>query len=411
LTSSLFKKGSGMQFALNGPSGRTALESTVLTIGSSPDNLLVIDNVKVSAHHAEIRPEEHGYSITDLGSIHGTYVNGERLDFNTPRMLGPGNSIAIGDAVFTYVVKDEDQAQPPLSSATEQARTSGMPSSDEETLPGQTAYGVGMIDMPPGTEQPYMQPVYPGGVTPSDAVTTPGYVPATQERRKNHLLLWIGLGLGLLVVIGLAIGGYFYFTRSTPEKTLDAYCKALLGQDYLTAYNQLSTSLQTTERESQFAHTLEAQGRITSCTHGSVNINGATALVDLVFLSSSGQSSNSPITLTQDSGNTWKISVPFPPSVTLNTYCYALKNKDYQTAYDQFSSNIKNQVSESNYETNEGQGESSVGGITKCTVSNVSENGTSASGTITFFAGNGQSGASHYMLTNEAGFWKINGIQ
>ncbi len=400
-----------MKAVLNGPQGRTVLESTILTIGSSPDNLLVIDNVKVSAHHAEIRPEEQGYSITDLGSIHGTYVNGERLDFNTPRILSPGNSIAIGDAVFTYVVQDEEQIETLLSAASEQASSPGAPSSDEETLPAQTAYGAGIIGTPPETQQPYMQPVYPGTVSPGFVGPVPGYVPATQERRKNRLLIWIGLGLGLLVVIGLAIGGYFYFTRSTPEKTLDAYCNALVGQDYLTAYNQLSTSLQTTERESQFVHILEAQGRVTSCTHGSANINGATALVNLIFRSSSGQSSNSPVTLIQDSGNTWKISVPFPPSVTLNTYCYALKNKDYHTAYDQFSSFIKNQVTETAYETNESQGESSVGGISKCTVSNVSESGTSASGTITFFAGNGQSGDSHYMLTNESGFWKISAIQ
>jgi hypothetical protein len=400
-----------MQFALNGPSGRTVLESTILTIGSSPDNLLVIDNVKVSAHHAEIRPEEHGYSITDLGSIHGTYVNGERLDFNTPRMLSPGNSIAIGDAVFTYAVEDEEQIEPLLSATVEQASSSGTSSFDEETLPAQTAYGVGITGTPPGTQQPYMQPVYLGTIPPGYVGPVPGYVPATQERRKNRLLIWIGLGLGLLVVIGLAIGGYFYFTRSTPEKTLDAYCNALLGQDYLTAYNQLSTSLQTTERESQFAHILDAQGRITSCTHGSASISGATALVNLVFRSSSGQSSNSPVTLTQDSANTWKISVPFPPKVTLNTYCFALTNKDYQTAYDQFSSFIKSQVTESAYETNESQGDSSVGGITKCTVSNVSESGASATGTITFFAGNGQSAASHYTLTDEGGFWKISGVQ
>jgi pSer/pThr/pTyr-binding forkhead associated (FHA) protein len=400
-----------MQAALNGPSGRTVLGSSVLTIGSSPDNLLVIDNVKVSAHHAEIRPDEQGYSITDLGSIHGTYVNGERLDLNTPRLLSPGNSIAIGDVVFTYVEVDEPQIQPPLSATIEQASSSGTPSSDEETLPTQTAYGLGIIDTPTEIQQPYMQPTYPGTVPPAYVGPIPGYVSAMKVRRRNRRLIWIGLGLGLLVVIALAIGGYFYFTRATPEKTLDAYCKALMGQDYLTAYNQLSTSSQTTERESQFAHILEAQGRITSCTHGSANISGATALVNLMFMSSSGQSSNSPVTLAQDSGNTWKISVPFPPIATLITYCSALKNQDYQTAYDQFSNLIKSQITEADYESNESQGESNVGGISRCTVSNMNENGTSATGAITFFAGNGRSGVSHYTLTNEGGFWKINGIQ
>src|SRR6516162_1348514 len=100
-----------MQTVLIGPSGQIILESQVFTIGSSPDNSLVIDNLKVSAHHAEIRPEGHGYSITDLGSIHGTYVNGERLDFNAPHLLNQGNSIAIGDMIYTYDVTEAPQTR------------------------------------------------------------------------------------------------------------------------------------------------------------------------------------------------------------------------------------------------------------------------------------------------------------
>src|SRR5438046_9760374 len=98
-----------MKAELHGPLGSTMLETTLFTFGSSPDNSLVIDNIKVSAHHAEIRLEEHGFSITDLGSIHGTYVNGDRLDFNTPRLLNPGNSITIGDIVFTYNIVETPQ--------------------------------------------------------------------------------------------------------------------------------------------------------------------------------------------------------------------------------------------------------------------------------------------------------------
>ena len=46
-----------MQAALIGPSGHTILGPSGLTIGSSPDNALVIDTIKVSAHHAVIHPE------------------------------------------------------------------------------------------------------------------------------------------------------------------------------------------------------------------------------------------------------------------------------------------------------------------------------------------------------------------
>ena len=44
-----------MKAVLHSPLGNTILDTTLFTFGSSPDNSLVIDNIKVSAHHAEIR--------------------------------------------------------------------------------------------------------------------------------------------------------------------------------------------------------------------------------------------------------------------------------------------------------------------------------------------------------------------
>ena len=109
-----------MKAVLHGPQGSTILETTLFTFGSSPDNSLVIDNIKVSAHHAEIRSEEKGFSITDLGSIHGTYVNGERLDFNSPRLLNSGDSITIGDFVFTYEIEETPQIEETFQSSPQQ---------------------------------------------------------------------------------------------------------------------------------------------------------------------------------------------------------------------------------------------------------------------------------------------------
>src|SRR5438094_10669932 len=100
-----------MKAVLHGPLGSTILETTLFTFGSSPDNSLVIDNIKVSAHHAEIRSEENGFSITDLGSIHGTYVNGELLDFNALRLLNLVHSITICDSVFRYDVEETSQVK------------------------------------------------------------------------------------------------------------------------------------------------------------------------------------------------------------------------------------------------------------------------------------------------------------
>lgn len=91
-----------MEAALNGPNGRIVLGPTPLTIGRTPDNQLVINNPRTSSHHAQIRQDGQGYSITDLGSTNGTFVNGQRLTPQVARQLNPGDSIRIGDAQYTY---------------------------------------------------------------------------------------------------------------------------------------------------------------------------------------------------------------------------------------------------------------------------------------------------------------------
>ena len=65
-----------MEAALNTVAGRLPLSNTIVKIGSAPDNQLVLQDPKAAPVHAGIRPEELGYSITDLGSASGTFVNG-----------------------------------------------------------------------------------------------------------------------------------------------------------------------------------------------------------------------------------------------------------------------------------------------------------------------------------------------
>jgi FHA domain len=57
---------------LTGPSGQINLGSAQLTIGRAPDNQHVVNDSQLSGHHAIIRPEGQGYTITDLASTNGT---------------------------------------------------------------------------------------------------------------------------------------------------------------------------------------------------------------------------------------------------------------------------------------------------------------------------------------------------
>lgn len=431
-----------MKAVLHGPLGSTILETTLFTFGSSPDNSLVIDNIKVSAHHAEIRSEDRGFSIADLGSIHGTYVNGDRLDFNSPRLLNPGDSISIGDSVFTYDLEETSQIEKTIPNSPKQEGEYEV-LSEENMATFPTAHSKEILSESPknqqtGTyttlsqqsnlsnaQQQHSMPLVPadfdGPIFPKDEPLgkteapvpfippdfdgpIPGYMTMKQVRRRDRWFILIGLSL--LLVIALVAGGYFYFNRSTPEKTLDAFCNALQGQDYQTAYNQLSNSLQGIETEIDFANTLRANGKVNTCTHSSANTTNNKTTANVTIVTGSGQASSS-ITLTADSGNIWKMSLfPTTPGMTLTAFCNALQNKDYVTAYSQLTNAIKRLHAEAQFETD-------FASLT-CTYSKVSPSGNTATATVTFKTSSGQTANASVALVQDGDSnnnWKINSIQ
>lgn len=80
------------------------LDSPVLTIGRTPENGLSLADTLVSRHHAELRLEPEGPTITDLRSSNGTFIEGTRLPPNQPRLLTNGTRIQIGPFLLTYQV-------------------------------------------------------------------------------------------------------------------------------------------------------------------------------------------------------------------------------------------------------------------------------------------------------------------
>ncbi|HXR64753.1 MAG TPA: FHA domain-containing protein [Ktedonobacteraceae bacterium] len=94
-----------MEATLTSMLGIVPLRNTVFTIGRSPNNELFINHVTVSRHHAEVRPDGPGFSIIDLGSTSGTFVNGERLVPHMPRQLHPGDAVQVGSFPLLYEEK------------------------------------------------------------------------------------------------------------------------------------------------------------------------------------------------------------------------------------------------------------------------------------------------------------------
>lgn len=75
------------------------LNETVTTIGRDPSNDLFLDDVTVSRRHAEIARTGDGFTVRDLGSLNGTYVDGVREE---QKELRDGAHVRVGryDIVF-----------------------------------------------------------------------------------------------------------------------------------------------------------------------------------------------------------------------------------------------------------------------------------------------------------------------
>jgi ABC-type multidrug transport system ATPase subunit len=74
------------------------LPAKALRIGRIPDNDLVLPDLDVSRHHAELRKSPTGtYEIVDLGSHNGTYVNGHRVSSS---VIGEADIVSIGRSTF-----------------------------------------------------------------------------------------------------------------------------------------------------------------------------------------------------------------------------------------------------------------------------------------------------------------------
>ena len=68
------------------------MDTDVTNIGRHPESDIFLDDITVSRRHAEIRRSE-GFSLHDVGSLNGTYVNREPID---TAILSGGDEVQIG---------------------------------------------------------------------------------------------------------------------------------------------------------------------------------------------------------------------------------------------------------------------------------------------------------------------------
>ena len=384
-----------MAATLNGPDGQTVLGPTSLTIGREPGNQLVVNDAKASSHHAEIRPDGRGYSIIDLGSTNGTFVNEQRLLPNVTRPLQSGDIVRIGDTRFTYEGMDVSQLEPTVYAS--------------PSLGSSPNYPPSVVPPPPSVVPPPLAYAAYGAVEQQGAYAPPVPPAPTPAQKPSRRGLWITLGaiVGVLLIGAIVFAVIGFVNRSTPTKTLNAYCSALKGGDYQTAYNQLASGLQSKiGTEAQFAAGYSSNGglgKVTGCTVSNVNDSGGTGTINYTF--ATGSSLVVDYHLFDENGAS-RINSTQPrstPTLTLSNYCAGVNSGDYKTAYGQLSSTAQSQFSSAD----QFAAVLSALKLTGCTPSNIDD--TAGTGKITYTYSSGATTTQGLTLAKENGTWKING--
>ena len=84
---------------LVGDGKRTVLTGDRFVIGRSRECDIVLDDPNVSRRHAELRREDDGWAVRDLGSTNGIKLNGRRLRGGRAE---PGDEITLGLSRLTF---------------------------------------------------------------------------------------------------------------------------------------------------------------------------------------------------------------------------------------------------------------------------------------------------------------------
>ena len=102
-------EGSALLIVKRGPSdgSRFLLDVDVTTAGRHPNAEIFLDDVTVSRKHAEFRRSGNGFTVVDLASLNGTYLNGSRVD---SAALHDGDEVQVGKFKLTFYSASANRA-------------------------------------------------------------------------------------------------------------------------------------------------------------------------------------------------------------------------------------------------------------------------------------------------------------
>lgn len=102
--------GSALLVVRRGPNAgaRFLLDADVTTVGRHPNADIFLDDVTVSRRHAQFLRHDTVFEVKDLGSLNGTYFDGERTETAS---LTDGAEVQVGKFRLTFYASRLDLAR------------------------------------------------------------------------------------------------------------------------------------------------------------------------------------------------------------------------------------------------------------------------------------------------------------
>ncbi|HEX4814118.1 MAG TPA: FHA domain-containing protein [Nonomuraea sp.] len=103
-------EGTGLLWVKRGPNAgsRFLLDTDVTRAGRHPESDIFLDDITVSRRHVEFYRHRGGlFSVRDVGSLNGTYVNRERIE-EVP--LHSGDEVQIGKFRLVFLMRGNSTA-------------------------------------------------------------------------------------------------------------------------------------------------------------------------------------------------------------------------------------------------------------------------------------------------------------
>lgn len=173
------------------------LSAETTCVGRGIDNDFILTDIASSRRHLKIHKRDGYYELEDLGSGNGTLRNGKKIPGRV--VLLAGDKIELGNTTLVFAW---DGTPPPgvLESTASLDMGSGTP-----PIPGH---------VPPGPRPATEQIARPRGA--SLAGTGSGPAAAAPAKGPNKVILFGGIGVGVLMILGIVIAKLATSTPATP---------------------------------------------------------------------------------------------------------------------------------------------------------------------------------------------------